>query len=221
MAGYAYHVLNRANGRMQIFDDAGDYEAFERVLNEAVERTSMRLLSYCVMPNHWHLVVWPREDGDLSRFVGWLSLTHTQRWHAHRRTVGYGHVYQGRYKSFVIERDEHLFTVCRYAERNAMRAGMVERAELWRWSSLWRWVEGDAASRALLSDWPTADGKRPRNWLSTVNRPETAAELKDLRRSVERSQPYGGASWTNRMIAQLGLESTARPRGRPRRENGT
>jgi putative transposase len=124
--GLVYHVLNRANGRMALFDDDGDYAAFERVLAQACERVSMRLLAYCVMPNHWHLVVWPQRDGDLSRFMNWLTLTHTQRWHTHRQTVGTGHLYQGRFKSFVVQTDEHLLTGCRYVEGNALRAGLVE-----------------------------------------------------------------------------------------------
>jgi putative transposase len=95
--GLVYHVLNRANGRQRLFDDDGDYDAFERVLAPACERVSMRLLAYCVMPNHWHLVVWPQHDGDLSRFMSWVTLTHTQRWHAYRQTVGTGHLYQGRF----------------------------------------------------------------------------------------------------------------------------
>ena len=148
--GLAYHVLNRANARMQIFDTEKDYDAFEGILDEAVRRVKMRLLAYCVMPNHWHLVVWPREDGDLSTFVGWLTLTHTQRWHAHRHSVGSGHVYQGRFKSFLVESDEHLWTVCRYVERNALRAGLCVRAEEWRWSSVWRRGYGDAECRAAL-----------------------------------------------------------------------
>ena len=139
--GLAYHVLNRANARMRIFDDAKDYEAFERILTEAVRRVKMRLLAYCVMPNHWHLVLWPRGDGDLSTFMGWLTLTHTQRWHAHRHSVGSGHVYQGRFKPFLVESDDHLWTMCRYVERNALRAGLCERAEQWRWSSA-GWVKG-------------------------------------------------------------------------------
>ena len=101
--GLIYHVLNRANARLPIFEKAGDYEAFERVLSEAVERTGTRLLAYCLLPNHWHLVVLPIEDGELSRFTGWLTLTHTQRWHAHRHSTGQGHVYQGRFKSFPIQ----------------------------------------------------------------------------------------------------------------------
>ena len=106
--GRVYHVLNRANARRPIFDRPADYEAFERILEDAVERVAMRLLAYCLMPNHWHLVVWPRRRGDLSAFAGWLTLTHTQRWHAFRRNAGRGHVYQGRFKSFPIEEDEHF-----------------------------------------------------------------------------------------------------------------
>ena len=126
--GLIYHVLNRANARMTIFDKPTDYEAFERILEQAVERTATRLLAYCIMPNHWHLVVWPQKDGELSRFVGWLTLTHTQRWHAHRHSTGSGHVYQGRFKSFAVQDDDHLLTVCRYVERNALRqAGEARR----------------------------------------------------------------------------------------------
>src|SRR5271163_2764361 len=138
--GLIYHVLNRANGRLRIFDDAADFEAFERILEEAVKRTGTDLLAFCLMPNHWHLVVKPNQDGELSRFVGWLTLTHTQRWHAHRHSAGTGHVYQGRFKSFPIQDDTHFLTVCRYVERNALRANLAARAEEWRWGSLWHWA---------------------------------------------------------------------------------
>jgi putative transposase len=211
--GYVYHVLNRANARMQIFGDDADYEAFERVLVEAVERTETRLLAYCVMPNHWHLVVWPRQDGELSRFVGWLTLTHTQRWHAHRHSTGSGHVYQGRFKSFPIQEDEHFLTVARYVERNALRARLVRRAENWRWSSLHRWIRGNAEDQSLLSAWPLA--RRP-SWVEHVNEPMTEGELSAIRRSVERGNPYGAESWSNRTVRRLGLETTLRPRGRPK-----
>ena len=127
-ADVVYHVLNRGNARAHIFDKAADYAAFERILAEARERNDMRIMAYCLMRNHWHLVLWPRHDGDLSRFMGWLTLTHTQRWHAHRGTGGTGHVYQGRFKSFPVQADEHFLTVCRYVERNALRAKRVKKA---------------------------------------------------------------------------------------------
>ena len=119
--GLVYHVLNRANARLPIFENMDDYLAFETILAEAKLRQNMRILGYCLMPNHWHLLLWPREDPDLSDFTGWLTLTHTQRWHAHRHNAGTGHLYQGRFKSFPVQGDDHFYTVCRYAERNALR----------------------------------------------------------------------------------------------------
>src|SRR3979411_599191 len=121
LGGYVYHMLNRSNGRLRIFHKDDDYEAFERILGEALEHVpGMRLLAYCLLPNHWHLVVWPFQDGDLSEYLRWLTVTHTQRWHAHHHTAGSGALYQGRFKSFPVQEDEHLFAVCRYAERNAL-----------------------------------------------------------------------------------------------------
>lgn len=214
--GLVYHVLNRSNGGMRIFEHAGDYKAFEQVMVQALERVPMRILSYCIMPNHWHMVVWPRRDGDLSQFIGWLTLTHTQRWHAHRHNAGSGHLYQGRFKSFVIQQDKHLLTVCRYVERNALRAKLVTRAERWRWCSLWRCQSGDTEAKLLLSEWPV---EQPSNWISVVNEPESDAELQVLRRSVNRSQPFGGDAWVARMVERFGLVSTVRPRGRPRKNS--
>ena len=213
--GYVYHVLNRANARMKIFRSDADFEAFEQVLLEAVERTGTRLLSYCLMPNHWHLLVWPREDGELSEFVRWLTLTHTQRWHAFRQSIGTGHLYQGRFKSFPIEDDAHLFTAARYVERNALRASLVRRAEQWQWGSLYRWLRGSAEDRALLSAWPMP---RPARWAEHVNAAQTEAELTALRRCVNRGSPFGSESWGERTVRRLGLETTLRPRGRPKRQ---
>ncbi len=216
VGGYVYHVLNRANGRMQIFDDERDYAAFEKVMQEAVDRVSMRLLAYCVMPNHWHLVLWPRRDGDLSAFMTWMTLTHTQRWHAHRHDTGAGHVYQGRYKSFLIDRDAYYLAVCRYVERNALRGGLTNRAEAWRWCSLWRRSRKGLSQRVpALTDWPV---DRARNWRQRVNQPENQDELDSLRRCVNRGKPFGRESWVNRMAKRFGLETTIRPRGRPRKK---
>ena len=175
----------------------------------------MRLVGYCVMPNHWHLVLWPRGDGDLAGFMQRLTVTHVRRWQEHRHAVGHGHVYQGRFKSFPIEQDEHLLTVLRYVERNALRAGLVDRAEAWRWGSLWRRREGSAEQRSALCKPPI---NLPRNWMARVNRPQSEAELEAMRRCVQRGQPYGGERWTKRVTERLGLASTFRKRGRPRKE---
>jgi putative transposase len=208
-----YHVLNRANARMTLFKDDGDYLAFQRVLGQACDRVGMRLLAYCVMPNHWHLVVWPRGDGDLSRFMNWLTLTHTQRWHQHRKSVGNGHVYQGRFKSFPIETSEYLLTVCRYVERNPVRAGLVTRAEQWQWSS------AATATGPVLHQWPIS---RPLAWLEWVNADEQHEQVEALRRSVVKGQPFGSEPWTKQMVTRWNLGMTLRERGRPPlRNNGS
>jgi putative transposase len=204
---------------MELFKKDADFAAFERVLAQAQSRHDMRLLSWCIMPNHWHLVVWPRADGQLGRFMQRLTITHVRRWQEHRHRVGEGHVYQGRYKSFPVQSDEHLLTVNRYVERNALRANLVKRAEDWRWGSLWRWVNRHKAIDDVpeLSDWPTACGGRPRNWRQRVNQPETQDELEAMRRCVNRGQPYGGETWTKRVTKLMDLASTFRQRGRPRK----
>jgi putative transposase len=106
-----YHVLNRGVGRMRLFRKAADFAAMEQVLEETFHRTAIRILAYCVMSNHWHLLLWPREDGELSEVMRWLTVTHTQRWHANRHTSGSGPIYQRRFKSFPVQCDEHLLTV--------------------------------------------------------------------------------------------------------------
>jgi putative transposase len=214
--GLVYHILNRSNGRVPIFRKEQDYAAFERVLEEAQEREPLRIFAYCLLPNHWHMVVWPKQGADrkVSEFFRWLTVTHTQRWHAHYHSPGSGHLYQGRFKSFPVETDEHLYTVLRYVERNSVRANLVSSAEDWRWSSVGRFYKGDAVSRAILSEWPIP---RPADWLNRVNRAETKGELESLRRSVQRGQPFGSETWCERIIGRLGLESTIRPPGRPKK----
>lgn len=217
--GYVYHVLNRGVGRMMLFEKDADYEAFERVLRETLEaQPGIRLLTYCLMPNHWHLVLQPKGDRDLGRFMQRLTLTHTRRWQEHRNCHGTGHVYQGRYKSFPIETDEHLLTVIRYVERNALRADLVERAEDWPWGALWVRRSGNEEERAMLSRWPIPE---PPRWVRTVNAAMNDRELEAVRGSIDRGRPFGSERWISRTADALGLDHTFRPRGRPRRQQVT
>lgn len=207
-------MLNRANARVQIFDDHKDYEVFEVILEEAVHRYDMRLLAYCVLPNHWHLVVYPKQDGDLSAFAGWLTNTHTRRWHVSKDTVGEGHLYQGRYKSFICQKDEHFLRLARYVERNAKQANLVKKAENWRWSSVCRREKGTKKQQAVLSPWPVDP---PTKYLAWLNKPQSEKEEKVIELATDRSRPFGSTRWLDRMVKKFGLESTLRDRGRPRK----
>ena len=210
-----YHVLNRANGKRRIFDHDRDYLAFERVLAEVQERIPMRILAWCVMPNHWHLALWPRQDGDLSNYMRLVTLTHTQRRHAHRGSAGTGHLYQGRFKSFVVQHDAHFFAVSRYVEANALRSNLVKRAEDWRWGSLWRLVRGKADQAPLIAEWPVT---RPADWPAYVNHAAETSELNTLRQCARRGRPYGEDAWVAYVADQLGLKCSLQPRGRPPKE---
>ena len=214
------HVLNRGNCRMNLFDKPGDFAAFIALLEDARKRfPAVRILAYCLMHNHWHLVLWPRPRGggaDLSRFVGWLCSTHVRRWRTHRGNVGLGHLYQGRFKSFVVQHDElHALTLLRYVEANPLRARMVKRAQDWDWSSLGRGL-GTGNVRVELNDWPI---DRPRNWFATVNELMPESTVERLRTSIRRDRPFGTDAWTKRIAKRLGAESTLRDPWRPRKKS--
>jgi putative transposase len=144
-----------------------------------------------------------------------LTTTHVRRWRLYRHSVGHGHLYQGTYKSFPVEEDEHFYTLCRYAERNPLRAKLVRRAERWPWSSLGARLHAGAAAEAPpLATWPVP---RPRTWIEQVNQPQTEAELEAIRVCIQRGRPFGDRTWQKRTAKRLGLESTFRSRGRPRK----
>ena len=208
-AGYVFHVLNRGVGRQTLFETNGDYDAFVSLLEQGRRRIEMRILAFCVMPNHWHLVLWPEHDDSLSEYMHWLTFTHTRRWHSRRGTTGTGPIYQGRFKSFPVQEDEHFWAVCRYVERNALRANLCTRAEHWKWCS--RWTSSDESCPVTLSPWPVS---KPTDWQNLVNDPQTEAELAAIRHSVNHGRPYGGNDWVRQAVRTLGLELTLHSRGR-------
>jgi putative transposase len=143
-----------------------------------------------------------------------VTLMHTQRWHAHRSSTGTGHLYQGRFKSFAVQHDSHFLTVCRYVEANALRGGLVRRAEDWRWCSLWRVCNQHSDKQPSLDDWPVT---RPSDWVAQVNEATPATEIDALRTCTRRGAPYGCAPWRQQIVKALKIEGTLRPRGRPKK----
>ena len=211
-----YHALNRGNGRQRLFHRPADYDAFVALLAEVKRAVpGVRVLAYCLMPNHWHLVLLPRGDGDLSRFMQRLLTAHVRRHHAHRRSEeSGGHLYQGRFKSFPVQEDFHLLVVLRYVESNPLRADppLARDPGRWRWCSFAARLSG--APAGLLDEWPV---EVPRDWESLVREPLQDRERERLLTSLRRGRPYGDEKWTAKAADRLGLSHTLRPRGRPRK----
>ena len=191
-----------------------DFEAFERAMIAVHERQPLPILSYCLLSNHWHFIVYPEEEGQLTNFFQRLGQMHAIRWRVMRRKASSGHLYQGRFRCFPVQAGSAFLSLARYVERNALSAGLVERAEEWPWGSLGARASGDKSLKRLLSPWPV---KRPANWVARVNAPLTPSEIARARVSIERSRPYGDDEWVSRTVKELGLEHTVRPQGRPRK----
>ena len=157
-AGTIAHVVNRAVDRRVIFFERGDYRAFVDLLEEGRQKPWTHVLGYCVMPNHWHLVLRAQIDNGISLYMKWLTATHAIRYRKFHETLGLGHVYQGRFRSNVIESDDEFLTVLRYVEANAGKAGLVKQSEDWEWSSAYERTVGVARITApspvkLPTDW--------------------------------------------------------------------
>ena len=208
-----YHVINRSNGRVQIFHTPQEYAHFESLLLEGVELIGMRLLAYVIMPNHWHLVLFPQKDTDMSEFMRWVTTTHVRQRRAKTKTIGSGHLYQGTYKSFPVEDDKHLLDLIRYVEQNPLRAKLVERAQEWQWSSLFRRRRGSREDRKLLSALPT---DLPANYLQSVNQLLTTEPIQKIRHSILKGAPLGSDAWVAHMVDEYTMESTVRGPGRPK-----
>ncbi len=211
--GLAQHIINRGNDRKAVFRKPGDYLAFLRYMFDAQISVPLRILAFCLMPNHFHLVVWPECVEVLSAFMHDLMNAHVHRYQQHYGTVGHGHIWQSRFKNFPIQHDLHLLRVLRYVEANAARASLVARAEDWSWGSL---------ARPCDPHWPVLTPSpvpRPENWVDQVNAYVAGKELRRIRQSVRRSTPYGEPAWTERVAKEYGLEWTLRQLGRPRKED--
>jgi REP-associated tyrosine transposase len=210
--GLVYHVLNWGNARMRLFHNEDDFDGFERVLAEGLERHPVELLTYCLMPHHWHLVVRPKSDDSLGRFMGWVGVTHVRRYQEAHHRRGAGHLYQGRYKSFPVAEDHHFLMLCRYVEGNPGRAKRVDRAQDWRWSGMWK--RSHRGQDLPLGNWPV---ERPHNWTKLVNAGLSPQDLRHVRLCAKRGRPLGPAPWVQETAARLGLEFTLRNQGRPRK----
>ena len=207
--GLIYHIVNRGNGRQEVFHKDHDYLSFVELLKNALQRYPVRLYAYCLMPNHFHLLLVPEIAEDLSKFMQWFMTSHVRRYHRHYKTSG--HIWQGRFKSFIVQADRHLLTVVRYIEGNPVRAGLSASAAHWKWSSHSERIFG---TPEIISNLPIV---LPDEWTTFVDTPLIDSELEKLRKSINRQAPYGAEQWQIQISKELGLDSTMNLRGRPKK----
>ena len=207
--GFIYHVSNRGNGKRNVFHKAEDFQTFANLLRLGKGLYSIKVLAYCLMPNHFHVVAWPSKAEDLSKWMQWLMTIHVRRYHQVYSTNG--HVWHGRFKSFIVQQDDHLLTLMKYVESNPLRWGLVHSSREWKWSSYVETIENKSKEIEHLSTLSLPD-----DWGTYVDAPLTEEELERLRQSVNRQSPYGSLNWQLKVSTEFGLESTLRPRGRPR-----
>jgi putative transposase len=203
--------MNRAVRRTVLFIHESDFEAFIAVVREGLLRFNIKVIAYCLMPNHWHFVVICDRIEELSAWMHWIEGTHANRWNGAHGLRGTGAVYQGRFTAVPVQTEHSLIRVCRYVERNALRKGLVAAAEKWTWSSLFAVCEN--CHHLPLEPWPIL---RPLNWVELVNGPDNASELEDLRTLIRRNQPIGDSLWQKAVAPYIG--QSMRPIGRPRKD---
>ena len=204
LVGHTFHTLNRGNGGALIFHTETDYSTFLEFLVKAKKKFSVQLFGFCLLPDHFHLVIEPESAKVLSRFMQWLLTSHVRSHNKHYNTRG--HVWEGRFKSFPIQKDSHFLTILRYVLRNPIRAGLASYASEWQWSSS-QWPN-------LIDPWPVGILVNLNKW---ADEPLSAHELERIRTCVNRQAPYGSPTWQAQTAAIGGLQSTLRPRGRPRK----
>lgn len=201
---FVFHVVNRAIENAVLFEEPQDFEAFLRLLAEAVARFHILLFAYVLMHNHWHLLL-RAPDGNLSAFMHWLTGTHVRRWRNARGNAGRGALYQGRFKAVAVQDDQHFLCVCRYVERNPLKARLIGRAEDWRWSSASQ--HAPCSGRPSLAEWPVP---KPPDWRDLVNVPDPSRIVTELRRALQTGMPFGSDAWQARTLEALGLRTRTR-----------
>lgn len=208
--GFIYHVINRGNGRREVFHKPQDYNIFLNLMKEAKQRYTVKIFAYCLMPNHFHIVIMPEKAEFLSKWMQWLMTSHVRKYHKHYGSSG--HIWQGRFKSFPIQQDSYLIMALKYVELNPLRAGLVSSLEEWEWSSQ---IERIGKSRLGLLDDPPVE--LPEDWKAYLNTAFTDRELEILQMSIKRQSPLGEKEWVEYVCKNYGMESTLRKVGRPKK----
>ncbi len=209
--GIPHHLTQRGNRRQRVFFSDEDKSYYLKILKDNMEGTGLRILGYCLMDNHVHIVSTPREKDDFASVLGETHRKYTTI--INTREKWKGHLWQERYWSFPLEAP-YLYRAVRYVERNPVRAGITDKAGDFRWSS--------ARGHLLIADDPILDleGSQPiaDDWAAYLNENEEDGFPQELHRHQKTGRPLGDDDFLAKLEAMTGLRLRKRKPGRPRKE---
>jgi putative transposase len=182
-AGAVFHVVNRGVERRKVFFTDRDYQRFVSLLRDGKERAPVKVFGFCVMPNHFHIMIEPETKEALGAYMHWVTGRYAAEFRMRTDTRGLGHVFQQRYWSRPCDGVDSFFIMLRYVEANAHRSALVTRAEDWQWGSLCARQKGDSS---VLDESPF---ELPGCWAALVNRPQLDRELAFARFKPKRGRP--------------------------------
>ena len=212
---YPHHITQRGNNRAVVFFDDEDRLTYLKLLAVYAEKHHFQIWAYCLMNNHIHLLAVPETETSLARGIGLTNQVYTQ--YLNRKLNQSGRIWQNRFFSCVVESNQYLWAVARYIERNPLKVGLAEKAEVYRWSSAKAHITG--ASDNLLGT---------TSWLSPQEQSDyaefAAAEDEEtdnaIRRATRTGRPFGSESFVDLLEFQLQQPLKAKRRGRPCKTNG-
>lgn len=197
--GEIYHIINRGNRRSEVFHKEEDYEKFISLLKEAKKINNIKIYAFTLMPNHFHLVLKPKKAEDLSKFMQWLMTSYVRFYNKTYKTSG--HLWQGRYKSFLVQKNNYLLTLLNYVEQNPQRAKLKD----------WKYASSQYKDSFLIDKLPIDIPDDWDNFLSVI-------EKEKIENSIKRQSPYGEDEWQQNICERHDIVSTIRPRGRPKKK---
>jgi putative transposase len=205
--GEIYHVINRGNRRTEVFHNIKDYEKFIELMEVAKKMTNVKLYSFVLMPNHFHFIIEPNEAEDLSKYMQWLLTSYVRYYNKTYKTSG--HLWQGRYKSFIVQRDNYFLTLLNYVEQNPQRAKLKQ----------WKFVSSNTQFNDFLDKLPI---ELPKDWEEIKKEVLSKTKKEKIVNSIQRQSPYGDDAWVIKIAQEYDIVSTINPRGRPKKviENG-
>lgn len=214
-----FHVINRGNGKNNVFFTDDDYRDFLYLIKKYKEKFPIRFFHYVLMSNHVHFLVEPLAEGVLSKFIQCLTISHTRRSNTRHGTVG--HLWQGRFKSIPIETDAYLLQCGRYIELNPVRAGTVSHPSFYPWSSYHFYASGEDDG---ITERNSLYEERERDLVGWRNRylraiEEEIATIKEGRAiRFSEQQVYGSDAFVERLKSVHGCTFLRANVGRPRKE---